>query len=127
MILRYLYQILYRLKDISNIRVDKTTDASKSPNDLPTNIKLLLRYVGNENHTNTPTIKMKTLIGENENAPHIFALPGIEGTSIALEPLCGKLKAHVTCLQYCNESKANTVEEITRSLFSVIFIAINFI
>lgn len=71
-------------------------------------------------------MKMETLVAANENAPNIYILPGLEGTSIALEPLCKKLKAHVSCLQFCNGNDPKTIEDMALSLYPVSFIVSNF-
>lgn len=83
--------------------------------------QLLLGYMVNEEFSNIPVINMKTLLkGENmDHSPNIILLPGIEGMAPILEPLCNKLKAHVSCIQYCVDNKTKNITQLAESLIPV--------
>ncbi|GJQ79756.1 hypothetical protein Trydic_g23233 [Trypoxylus dichotomus] len=80
--------------------------------DIPVDARLLLRIIGTEEFANVPVIKLKTLIKEDEDGPNVIALPGVEGMAAILEPLAKKLKAHISCLQFCTNYKESSIEEL---------------
>ncbi|GJQ79757.1 hypothetical protein Trydic_g23234 [Trypoxylus dichotomus] len=110
---------LAKLKELGNIKETGTIALAprvSDKEDIPINARLLLRIIGDEEFANEPVIKLKTLIEEDENGPNVIALPGIEGMATVFEPLAKKLKAHVSCLQFCTNYMAVAIEKLAEYL-----------
>ncbi|GJQ70151.1 hypothetical protein Trydic_g19608 [Trypoxylus dichotomus] len=114
---------LAKLKDLANNRGTRTTttipDTTAKENIL-TEARLLLRILGNEEFAKMPVIKLESLIMEQVNGPHVFALPGIEGMAAIFEPLARKLRAHVSCLQFCTNYKVDTIRRLAEYILPLV-------
>ncbi|KAK9746605.1 Phosphopantetheine attachment site [Popillia japonica] len=116
---------LSKLKDLTSTQ---KTEAQAAPITLVdaalyVDIKLMLRNIGDAESASIPLVKLKTLVGDNDPAPHIFILPGIEGNSATVEAVCSKLKAHkahVSCLQYVANKRRDSVEELAEAILPYI-------
>ncbi|GJQ79765.1 hypothetical protein Trydic_g23238 [Trypoxylus dichotomus] len=128
---------LAKLKDLANNQGRGTTatipDTTVKEN-IPAEARLLLRILGDEEFAKIPIIKLKSLIKEQEDGPHVFALPGVEGMGVIFEPLARKLNAHVTCLQFCTNYKVDTIRRLAEYILphaesfagNLIFLAYSF-
>ncbi|KRT82111.1 dehydrogenase, partial [Oryctes borbonicus] len=100
---------LAKLKELANNQETGPTAIRAHANimdEIPIDAQLLLRIIGSEEFATTPVIKLKTLIQQHEDGPHVIALPGMEGMAVIFEPLSKKLKAHISCIQFCTNYKA---------------------
>lgn len=83
-------------------------------------IKLLLSYMSKGELLTKPLTEMETSVeASDEAAPHVFVIPGLDGTAAMLEQLCRKLKAHATCLSYPIDVRIENINEISEAMLPV--------
>ncbi|XP_044262250.1 fatty acid synthase-like [Tribolium madens] len=137
------FDIFIPAKDLRNMTFAKLVDLQNQKNTktqdekIELGTKALLQFVPDSSSEDLPFIKLQSLANENEEAPTIFVLPGIEGVAKLVEPLSQKLKAHVVGLQYSFQNPENSIQEIAINILphvklllkdkkSFIFIAYSF-
>ncbi|EFA05204.2 fatty acid synthase [Tribolium castaneum] len=116
------FDIFIPPKELRNMTFAKLLDLQNQKNSktqtekMEQGTKALIQLVPDSSSDDKPFIKLKSLANQNEDAPTIFVLPGIEGVVQLIETLSQKLKAHVYGLQYSFKNPENTVQEIAKNI-----------
>ncbi|KAK9746676.1 KR domain [Popillia japonica] len=112
---------LSKLRDIANAQQPAAEVFAGKKDDIPMEIKLLLSYMSKGELLTKPLTEMETSVeASDEAAPHVFVIPGFDGTAAMLEQLCRKLKAHATCLSYPIDARIENINEISEAMLPYI-------
>ncbi|KAK9746677.1 Thioesterase domain [Popillia japonica] len=112
---------LSKLRDIANAQQPAAEVFAGKKDDIPMEIKLLLSYMSKGELLTKPLTEMETSVeASDEAAPHVFVIPGLDGTAAMLEQLCRKLKAHATCLSYPIDVRIENINEISEAMLPYI-------
>ena len=89
-------------------------------------MQLLLQVIGDEASFTQPVVRLPSACGSGTDVedglkagPILFMLPGLDGTSVILEPLARNLKYQTVCLQLGYSHLGQTVQDMAQSLLPV--------
>nr|XP_022920511.1 fatty acid synthase-like [Onthophagus taurus] len=129
------YEVFLNAQDIRNMTISKLkelvseqSDVASKPNqnelqsDLPEDIKLLFRHIGNEETSNEKIVNLKSKTDSNNK---IIAFPGIEGMAGIYETISKELTSDLMCFQFCAENHSESIEEIAQSLTKIVLSSIS--
>ncbi|VEN39582.1 unnamed protein product [Callosobruchus maculatus] len=111
---------LARLKDIQeelSHEDSKKIEKSEEPLD---SIKLVFRIIGDESEGTMEEMPLDSKLPHGEEGPLVFALPGIEGFVKVMRKMAAGMDARVVGLQYVYDREFDTLQDMVRSLVSVI-------
>lgn len=102
-------------------------EAQKNANKLDKNTKqklehgiaTIIQYIPDNKLDDQPILRLESGVEENDEAPIIILLPGIEGVLKLLEPFTKNLNAHVMGVQYSYQNLEATVRETAKKIFPV--------
>lgn len=109
----------FRLIEIENERRSVVDEKSTLKTQLGTNTLIQCIPTGTT-HT-VSIIKLCSQVLEDQEAPPVFILPGIEGVFKPLDPLVKQLKAHVFGVQYNYNNPEDTIQGIALNILPVRF------
>ncbi|XP_046963779.1 fatty acid synthase-like [Vanessa cardui] len=91
-------------------------------------LKVLMRNFGDETMASKPFIHMPSMVSDGSESDMsvddkesiMFMLPGIEGCAAGMTTLCRRLKIKICALQYGNEEKRDTLENLVNRLHKTV-------
>ncbi|XP_045465555.1 fatty acid synthase-like [Harmonia axyridis] len=103
-----------RLQEIQETK-EKDKESGKVTHRLPRGFELILRYLGDENTSTIPVLRLPSLVeGDPEDVPYIFCFPGIEGFATSLKPLVANVKAKMIGIQFCYKTPTNSYKDLAK-------------
>ncbi|XP_044764578.1 fatty acid synthase-like [Coccinella septempunctata] len=103
-----------RLQEIQETK-EKDKESGKVTQRLPRGFELILRYLGDENTSTIPVLRLPSLVEDDpEDVPYIFCFPGIEGFATSLKPLVANIKAKIIGIQFCYKNPTNSYKDLAR-------------